>query len=179
MTNRSLFFRVLTIVLLIFSVYVQANAKPKKATAVWYQLTQNTNSQTSNEDVDISISTKVILPGIGQSNDKTPFPVWIIVFTNKSDNMVYIDLAQCFQKFNSMSVSMYAPTATAVSNSTTIGSGAAIGLGGRFGGTVAGMISGTESQTVISYSQQILTIPPHSMCYFPDYNILPMTDVLD
>ena len=143
----------------------------KKPTAVWYLLDLAQDSTMSDENLSISITTKVILPAAYQAEDKTPYSVWIIKLENKSNDMVFIDLAQCFQIFNRMSVSMYAPSAAVASNTqaTTVG----LGVWGRFGGSVTSMVSGTTSQSYISFSQQIIAIPPHCIYFMPDYNVLP------
>lgn len=174
MSSNRLFAKPACILALLLMCFSAIYAKPKKSTAVWYVLSQTADSKTENGDVSIGITTKVALPMAYSAQDKTPYSVWIIIIGNDSDEMVYVDLAQCFQIFNMMSVSMYVPSATAVSTGASASVGSSFfGIGGRFGGGVTGMVTGSTMNTVVSYSQQVIAIPPKSMYYMPDYNVLP------
>lgn len=109
------------------------------------------------------------------------YPAVVIKLTNKTDNIMYIDLANTFLSKGESAESYYVPTATTTSTTST--SGGSFNLGGITNGLgiggVAGSlanattIGGSNGKTISNtvFSQRVISIPPHSSVSLPHKNI--------
>lgn len=108
----------------------------------------------------------------GLLNEKG-FLYWDIVIYNISENIVYIDLSNCFMvKKNTMFSSFYDGKITtetqSVSNGVSLGLGAVastLGIGGVVGNIAQGITLGSSSGKSVStttISPRIIAIPPHA-----------------
>ncbi|MCC8072333.1 MAG: hypothetical protein LIO90_11110, partial [Bacteroidales bacterium] len=95
------------------------------------------------------------------------------VVKNLTDKVIYIDLGNTFFKENDNATPYYLPTVTSVSGTNTTGGSVnvgaitgALGIGGAVGtlanGVNVGGSSANSTQTV-TYSQRIISVPPHSI----------------
>lgn len=127
-----------------------------------------------NADVSLSFNTVKINDekGVVESypiDDRTVTKTWqgkyapcfgvVLSITNRTDKIVYVDLAQSHVGFNGMALPYYVPSSQTQTVSTTVGGG--IGL--NVLGTGLG-IGASETQGTINtvYSQRIISIPPMS-----------------
>lgn len=101
-----------------------------------------------------------------------------IAITNKTNSMIYVDLANTFKIYSDGTSEPYFTNSTYTTSSggSTGGSlnlgavAGAVGIGGALGTLASGVNVGgaTNSGTQISTTeQQILTIPPHGTAYLP------------
>ena len=146
--------------------YKKNKSSNKNSIAYTYKYGMTSSSVLSNKDLEIS----VLLNAQG-SWYNAPY---VIKLRNKTDNFIYIDLANCFKIYpDGNPVCYYESKQTTISNGTasggSIGLGAitnAVGIGGVVG-TIANGVSvggGSNSSASTTYVQQrILTIPPQSI----------------
>lgn len=109
----------------------------------------------------------------GTYNSSVPeCPVFIVTLTNKSDKTIFVDLGNSFFIVYGASEPYYRPESTSTSSGKSGGAGVnlgsiagAAGIGGALG-TVAGGVNmggGTSSSTTkVTYSQRVISIPPHA-----------------
>ena len=82
-----------------------------------------------------------------------------ITLTNKTNQTIYVDLANSFYRRGKEASAYYIPQASSSSHSTTTGMGVALPT--SFG--VVGLGSSqTHAVTVTTYTERIIAIPPHS-----------------
>lgn len=104
-------------------------------------------------------------------------PVVKTTLENKSDETLFIDLANTFLSIKKKATPYYIPTATTTSTTSTTGGAFnlggitnALGVGGAVGAlanaTTVGGSHGTTTSNVV-YSQRVLAIPPHSTITLP------------
>ena len=166
--------------LLICLLIVPFIAKAKKASAVWYIMAPS--SQFEIEDNNLSIEYDIYTHSANESYGLGPNPYMRITFTNKSDNVIYVDLASSFLLRNDNATALYVPSATSVTTGQSIGVGVnagavagALGVGGFVGDVLNGVnVGGNRSSqtTSIVYAQRITVIPPHSSYILEDVQIL-------
>lgn len=155
---------------------ILVNSSKKKiggyTTNYTYKFGVTSNSVLSSEDLEISIE----LNGDG-SWYNAPY---VINIKNKTDGMIYLDLANCFKLYPDGSYVCYFDSKqTSISEgSSTIGAlgiGAisnAIGIGGIVGTIASGVSVGTgnEMSSSMIYSQnRLLIIPPHGKANLSSY----------
>lgn len=165
MTRKILFF----IILLCSISSVQA----KTANAIWYFLEKTNSSITENQDISVlyGIYSKYANLGIGDKTGvggEAPFPTLRVMITNKSNEIIYIDLGTSFIKKNNIASVIYTPSIT----STMVGQsfGTSIGLGGIVGAAIGGMSMSASSTS--TYAQRFISIPPQSAIFLEDIPIL-------
>ncbi len=152
--------------------YYKNKKSNKKANGLTYKYGMSSTSVLSTDELEINI----ILNGEG-SWYNAPY---VIKLSNKTEDFIYIDLANCFKIYpNGKPVSYYDAKQTTISSGG--GSGASIGLGavtdaigiGGVVGTIANGVSvggGRNSSASTVYSQQrLLIIPPHSTDNLTEY----------
>lgn len=132
-------------------------------------ISQSINGKMKNKMVNGHKST------IGNGSGK---PVVRITLENKSDETLFIDLANTFLSVKKKATPYYIPSATTTSTTSTTGGAFnlggitnALGIGGAVGAlanvtTVGGSQGKTTSNVV--YSQRVHSIPPHSTIVLPD-----------
>lgn len=96
-----------------------------------------------------------------------------VAVSNKCDRTIYIDLAKCFFTRMGQPQCYYVPSATSVTSATGMGVGVnmgavagALGIGGVVGTLASGVNvggSGSNETTTVTYTQRILTVPPHTI----------------
>lgn len=93
-----------------------------------------------------------------------------VTVTNKSDKMLYLDLANCFIVKNGIAEPYYVPSSTSSSSNSLSGAdvnfgaiAGTVGIGGALG-TLAGGVSvgggSSNSSTTVTYSQRVISVPP-------------------
>ena len=95
-----------------------------------------------------------------------------VSLTNKSNRVIFIDLGNSYMSMAGESTPYYVPSATSVSKSTSTGVGinmgavaGVLGVSGSLGTLASGVNVGggnTTETTHITYSQRVISIPPHS-----------------
>lgn len=166
MTRKILF---LYIVLLFSINSVQA----KPANAIWYFLAKTSTSITENQDISVlyGIYSKYANEGIGEQTGvggEAPFPTLRVMITNKSNEIIYVDLGTSFIKKNNIASVIYTPSIT----STMVGQsfGTSIGLGGIVGAAIGSMTMSASSTS--TYAQRFISIPPQGAIFLEDIPIL-------
>lgn len=135
----------------------------------------------SNEDIEIEFAiSKSTSPATGAGG----FPIYFkngehlvyrysIKVRNKTDKILYFDLANCTRTNNKMGESYSFFTDESVSVSKGSSSGVGIGIGGLFGNVGLGISGGTQTSVTKSYSQnRIVSIPPHGASIIRDFKLL-------
>lgn len=164
-----------------------SNVYAKTANAIWYFLSKTSTSITENDDISVvcGIYTKYSNLGIGDKTGvggEAPFPTMRIMITNKSNEIVYIDLGTSFIKKNNVASVIYTPTVTSTmvgqsfGTSVNVGTIAkSLGIGGIVGTTIEGVNFGvgvSSSTTTATYAQRFISIPPKSAVFLEDIPIL-------
>lgn len=154
----------------------------KDAKYIYGLLSIGSNSKILDDNVEISVdirSADIEAPHIAQRNTYNHVKGAVsdnivagVILKNKTDRIIYIDLANSFFTRNESSVPYYIPKATSnvtgKSTGTTVNMGAiadAIGIGGSLGTLANGVNMGStnsSSTETITYSQRIISIPPYS-----------------
>ena len=103
-----------------------------------------------------------------------------LAFANNSDDIIYIDLANCFFRSGHSAKSYFVNSSTEVTKGKNIGTGVnvgavtgAIGIGGIVGQIANGVNVGggkSSSTTVTTYNDRIIAVAPHSVYEFPEAN---------
>ena len=166
MTRKILFLYII----LLFSIN-SVQAKP--ANAIWYFLAKTSTSITENQDISVlyGIYSKYANEGIGEQTGvggEAPFPTLRVMITNKSNEIIYVDLGTSFIKKNNIASVIYTPSIT----STMVGQsfGTSIGLGGIVGAAIGGMTMSASSTS--TYAQRFISIPPQGAIFLEDIPIL-------
>ena len=166
MTRKILFLYII----LLFSIN-SVQAKP--ANAIWYFLAKTSTSITENQDISVlyGIYSKYANEGIGEQTGvggEAPFPTLRVMITNKSNEIIYVDLGTSFIKKNNIASVIYTPSIT----STMVGQsfGTSIGLGGIVGAAIGGMSMSASSTS--TYAQRFISIPPQGAIFLEDIPIL-------
>lgn len=136
----------------------------------------------SNDEIEMSV---VHSDAKGPWGDPLSFEYRCIVLKNKTDALIYVDLANCFRvnEKNNDSYCYYRPEQTSVTEGGTTGASfnlggitSALGVGGVVGAlagvTSVGGSKGTSVQKVYS-QQQIISIPPHGTRKLSDFKFVP------
>lgn len=166
MTRKILFLYII----LLFSIN-SVQAKP--ANAIWYFLAKTSTSITENQDISVlyGIYSKYANEGIGEQTGvggEAPFPTLRVMITNKSNEIIYVDLGTSFIKKNNIASVIYTPSIT----STMVGQsfGTSIGLGGIVGAAIGSMTMSASSTS--TYAQRFISIPPQGAIFLEDIPIL-------
>lgn len=152
----------------------------KKANAVWYFLSKTSTS--INEDENLIIQYGIYTKFANTDYDLGPYPTMRIKVTNKSNQIIYIDLGTSYTKKNNIASAIYTPTitTTAIEQSTgaSINAGAitnTFGTDGTIGSALSGInIASSKSsyQSTTTYAQRYVSIPPKSTILLDDIPIL-------
>lgn len=163
----------------------EINKKPKNAKVIFGILQATPDSKMIDQNVELSFKVARVASetsgGSGEFAYGSPFytrgSALMVQITNKTDQIVYVDLANCFFGRNTNSVPYYIPQATSVydgtSSGTSVNLGAvagAMGVGGALGTLANGVnVSGgkTSGEKTVTYSQRIVAIPPQSSIDLP------------
>lgn len=113
------------------------------------------NSILSNEDIEVSFSYEQTQIGQTWKTHRD------IKLTNKSNEVIYIDLSRCFRTNLDGSSHTYYDGSRQMSVTNTAGTGISVNLGA--GISVGG--GGARALTTTYTNERILTIPPHSHAY--------------
>lgn len=153
----------------------------KKASAFWYFLAKTESSVNEDENINIQhiFETKYAF----EEYDLYPYPIMLIKITNKSSQLIFVDLGTSFLKLNDVASVIYTPTITSSTTGQSVGIGVnagaisnAIGIGGPIGSALNGVnIGGSKnsSSTMITYAQRIVSIPPKSTINIDNILIFP------
>ncbi|MBR1466735.1 MAG: hypothetical protein IJ607_10310 [Bacteroidaceae bacterium] len=151
----------------------------KKASAIWYFLAQTSTSV--HEDENIHIQYGIYTKYAQEEYALGPYPTMRIKATNKTDQIIYIDLGTSYLKKNDFAQAIYSPTiiSTSIGKSVGVGINAgtvarSIGIGGMVGDALGGLNIGgasSSSSTTTTYAQRIVSIPPKSSIMLEDIAI--------
>lgn len=161
----------------------QKKVGKEKASYAFFCLGVSQNSILANDDIEIRFK----IGRLGKSNKKSPAewsenlfslyyatdnPAIQFSIKNKTNQTIYLDLANTFYVTMGQSVCYYIPSSTTTSN--TSGSGASVNLGSITGALGVGGVAGTlangvnvgggssNTTTSTTYSQRIIAIAPQS-----------------
>lgn len=145
----------------------------KSAKAGYFQLDFCKDAVLADKNIEVELQT--LIPdqaSRGQFQTIMTNYVMAVSIRNKSDKMVYLDLANSFFIRGRNSEPYYVPTATSQTDGKTSGGSVnlgsvagAMGIGGSVGKIASGInVGGSSSSisTTITYSQRIISIPPMS-----------------
>lgn len=105
---------------------------------------------------------------------------YVIRITNKTDQIIYIDKANCFHIANGISTPYYVPQKTSDHEGSSTGMG--IDLGAVTGGLLGGMSMGgsnSSGTTVTTFSQRIVSIPPQMSIDLAPVSLIPVIKIGD
>lgn len=156
------------------------NIYAKKANAVWYFLAKTNSSVT--QDNNISVQYGIYTRFANTDYSLGPYPTLRIKITNKSDQIIFVDLGTSYIKKNDVASVIYTPTITSTTVGQSIGIGVnagaianAVGIGGIAGTALGGVnIGGSKgsSASTMTYAQRYVSIPPKSAVFLDDVPIL-------
>lgn len=152
----------------------------KKANAIWYFLAKTSSS--ISQDENISVQYGIYTKYANENFNLGPYPTLRIKVTNKTDQIVFIDLGTSYLKKNDIATVIYTPTITSTMTGQSIGTSVnmgavanAVGIGGMVGTALGGVnIGGTKgsSVTTTTYAQRFVSVPPKSSILLEDIPIL-------
>lgn len=154
---------------------VNNNNTGKKGKLAYCKLNLTQNSVVENEDVELVFeSSNNKLNTVYYQDYKDELMVRV---RNKSQNTIFLDLANTFFGRGDEAQAYYVPTATSVSvghsSGAAVNMGAvagSLGIGGAVGTLANGVTVGggkTSTSTTIEYSQRIVSVPPMSSLALP------------
>lgn len=154
--------------------YIGKNPNPDKYTSYFLSLWGiEEGSVLSDANVEIGFETVYL------ENDKDRSVIGHrIKVINKTDKPIYIDLASCYKIMNGgYSVPYFTNSVYSEGSNTTKGGAlnmgavaGALGVGGALGTLAGGINVGgatTQSTSITTTEQQVITIPPHSLACLP------------
>ena len=105
---------------------------------------------------------------------------YAIRVTNRTDKIIYLDKGNCFFIHNSISVPYYVPQKTSEYEGSSTGLG--VDLGSFSGGLLGGVSLGNSTSsgtTTTTYSQRIVSIPPHMSIDLQPMPLIPIIKIGD
>lgn len=152
----------------------------KKANAIWYFLSKTSSS--ISQDENISVQYGIYTKYANENYNLGPYPTMRVKVTNKTEQIIFIDLGTSYLKKNDIATVIYTPTITSTMTGQSIGAGVnmgavadAVGIGGMVGTALGGVnIGGTKgsSVTTTTYAQRFVSVPPKSSILLEDIPIL-------
>ena len=155
------------------------DVKQKEAKYQYRVLNVHKDSKVANRDVKIEVvhNTTYYEKFSGKKVLTTEMG---LAFANNSDEIIYIDLANCFFRSGHSAKSYFVNSSTEITKGKNIGAGVnagaitgAMGIGGVVGQIANGVNVGggkSSSTSVITYSERIIAVAPHSVYEFPTAN---------
>lgn len=190
-------------------IYTNNKKRGKKADMWSMQFYANENSEFENNDLQMEIINGILLPttikrnllGVEHCSNFQNFekvdasnyhygygsrPAIAIKIKNKTDNLIYINLEKSFFIDNNQAFSLYTPSSTSVSTSTSSGFSVnagsvanALGINGAIGtiadGVNLGKGKGSEKTTIV-HSQKIIMVPPYSSVMINPLRVTPTSN---
>lgn len=155
------------------------DVKKKEAKYQYRVLSVHKDSKVANRDAKIAVAHNTTYYE-KFSGKKVLTTKMGLAFANNSDEIIYIDLANCFFRSGHSAKSYFVNSSTEITTGKNIGVGVnagaitgAMGIGGVVGQIAKGVNVGggkSSSTTVTTYSERIIAVAPHSVYKFPTAN---------
>ncbi len=141
----------LVLVAMLFT--IEISAKPN-ASAIWYLYELCKDSQYYDDNIEVIYTGRVKYAN--PANSRGPVPILTMSITNKTDKIIYIDLANCFIKKNEYASQIYKSKSHITGNTTANSIYGGIGI-------IGSSSSNSNSNYNITEEQQYIAIPPKSV----------------